>query len=202
MGEDSRRVAVDQAVKDLLTRDTLYRNELRNQLEDKMKRAERKRKQNETNKLMSLSEARRIEVEEHQQRMKKLEELYDDHIEKIKRTIEKKIKQSQDLLNIQKENQKSISNKNSDHYTKTLALKAELESKLDLWRKQVLSVQSLSIRAEEEKVRNEIDSRREKLAEEMRSREMKCFENRKEMELEKRNKLKITKKKIEEKDKK
>ena len=144
--EDSRRVAVDQAVKDLLTRDTLYRNELKNQLEDKMKRAERKRKQNETNKLMSLSEARRIEVEEHQQRMKKLEELYDDHIEKIKRTIEKKIKQSQDLLNIQKENQKSISNKNSDHYTKTLALKAELESKLDLWRKQVLSVQSLSIR--------------------------------------------------------
>ena len=53
-----------------------------------------------------------------------------------------------------------------------------------------------------EKVRNEIDSRREKLAEEMRSREMKCFENRKEMEIEKRNKLKITKKKIEEKDKK
>ena len=51
-------------------------------------------------------------------------------------------------------------------------------------------------------MRNEIDSRREKLAEEMRSREMKCFENRKEMELEKRNKLKITKKKIEEKDKK
>ena len=51
-------------------------------------------------------------------------------------------------------------------------------------------------------MRNEIDSRREKLAEEMRSREMKCFENRKEMEIEKRNKLKITKKKIEEKDKK
>ena len=144
--EDCRRLAVDQAVKDLLTRDTLYRNELKNQLEDKMKRAERRRKQNETNKLISLTEARRIGVEEHQQRMKKLEELYDDHIEKIKRTIEKKIKQSQDLLNIQKENQKSIFNKNSDHYTKTLALKAELESKLDLWRKQVLSVQSLSIR--------------------------------------------------------
>ena len=35
----------------------------------------------------------RLEAEEHQQRMKKLEELYDDHIEKIKRTIEKKIKQ-------------------------------------------------------------------------------------------------------------
>ena len=51
-------------------------------------------------------------------------------------------------------------------------------------------------------MRNEIDSRREKLAEEMRSREMKFFENRKGMELEKRNKLKITKKKIEEKDKK
>ena len=87
-----------------------------------------------------------LEAEEHQQRMKKLEELYDDHIEKIKRTIEKKIKQSQDLLNHHKENQKSLFNKNTENYTKTLALKAELEGKLDLWRKQVLSVQSLSIR--------------------------------------------------------
>ena len=88
----------------------------------------------------------RLEAEEHQQRMKKLEELYDDLIEKIKRTIEKKIKQSQDLLNHHKENQKSLFNKNTENYTKTLALKAELEGKLDLWRKQVLSVQSLSIR--------------------------------------------------------
>merc|ERR1719188_2486549 len=134
--------------------------------------------------------------------MKHLEELYDDHIEKIKRSIEKKIKQSQDILNRKNEHQKSIFDKNTEYYSRTLALKAELKGKLDLWRKQVLSVQSLSIRRAEEKVRNEIDSRREKLAEEMRSREMKFFENRKGMELEKRNKLKITKKKIEAKDKK
>ena len=85
-------------------------------------------------------------MEEHQQRMKHLEELYDDHIEKIKRSIEKKIKQSQDLLNRKSENQKSIFDKNTEYYSRTLALKAELEGKLDLWRKQVLSVQSLSIR--------------------------------------------------------
>ena len=79
-------------------------------------------------------------------RMKKLEELYDDHIEKIKKTIEKKIKQSQEFLNLQKKNQKAMINRNSGQYSRTMALKAELEGKLDLWRKQVLSVQSLSIR--------------------------------------------------------
>ena len=57
-------------------------------------------------------------------------------------------------------------------------------------------------RRAEEKVRNEIDNRREKLAEEMRSREVKCLENRREKEQAKRQKLKITKKKIEEKDRK
>ena len=51
-------------------------------------------------------------------------------------------------------------------------------------------------------MRNEIDNRREKLAEEMRNREVKCLENRRENEQAKRQKLKITKKKIEEKDRK
>lgn len=200
--EESRRLAVDNAVKDLLARDTLYRNELKVQLEEKIKNAEKRKKLYDNQKLVSVAESRRIEVEEHQLRMKHLEELYDDHIEKIKRSIEKKIKQSQDLLNRKSENQKSISDKNSEYYSRTLALKAELEGKLDLWRKQVLSVQSLSIRRAEEKVRNEIDNRREKLAEEMRSREVKCLENRREKEQAKRQKLKITKKKIEEKDRK
>merc|ERR1712066_129372 len=175
---------------------------LKIQLEEKMKKAEKRGKQNETDKLLSITEARRLEAEEHQQRMKKLEELYDDHIEKITRTIEKKIKRSQDLLNLQKENQKSIFDKYSENYSRTLALKSELEGKLDLWRKQVLSVQSLSIRRAEEKVRSELDERREKLAEEMRTREQKCLEKRKEKEKEKSQKRSQTKKKIEEKDKK
>ena len=144
--EESRRLAVDNAVKDLLARDTLYRNELKVQLEEKIKNAEKRKKLYDNQKLVSVAESRRIEVEEHQQRMKHLEELYDDHIEKIKRSIEKKLKQSQDLLSRKSENQKSISDKNSEYYSRTLALKAELEGKLDLWRKQVLSVQSLSIR--------------------------------------------------------
>ena len=50
---------MDYAVKDLLTRDTQYRNELKNQMEEKLKRAEKKRKQNEVNKTLNISEARR-----------------------------------------------------------------------------------------------------------------------------------------------
>ena len=135
-------------------------------------------------------------------RVKKLEEIYEDHIEKIKRTIERKLKQASDLLKMQKHNQKSILSKNSKAYAQTLALKSELEAGLDLWRKQVLSVQSQSIRKAEEKVRNELESRREKLAEEMRNREQKCLEKRKEKEEEKNRRLMNAKKKIEEKEKK
>ena len=50
---------MDYAVKDLLTRDTQYRNELKNQLEEKMKKAEKRRKQFETDKSLSASEARK-----------------------------------------------------------------------------------------------------------------------------------------------
>ena len=57
--EDARRLAVDYAVKDLLTRDTQYRNELKNQMEEKMKKAEKRRKQFETDKLISASDARK-----------------------------------------------------------------------------------------------------------------------------------------------
>ena len=46
-------------VQDLLARDTQYRNELKIQLEEKMKKAEKRRKQNETDKLLSITEARR-----------------------------------------------------------------------------------------------------------------------------------------------
>eukprot|EP00092_Neocalanus_flemingeri_P009343 GFUD01010055.1.p1 GENE.GFUD01010055.1~~GFUD01010055.1.p1 ORF type:complete len:782 (-),score=232.97 GFUD01010055.1:117-2462(-) len=200
--EDSKRVAVDNAVKDLLNRDTQYRNELKKQVEEKLKKAERNRKQHEMNRALSLTESNRLEVMEHQLRVKKLEEIYEDHIEKIKRTIEKKLKQASDLLRMQKYNQKSSLDKNSKSYAQAMALKSELEAGLDLWRKQVLSVQSQSIRRAEERVRNELESRREKLAEEMRSREQKCLEKRKEKEEEKKMRIMNAKKKIEEKEKK
>ena len=57
--EDSKRAAVDNAVKDLLNRDTQYRNVLRIQVEEKMKKAEHNRKQKEINRALSLTESNR-----------------------------------------------------------------------------------------------------------------------------------------------
>ena len=57
--EDNRRLAVDYAVNDLLARDTQYRNELDKQLQEKMKRAEKNKKQNENKKSLMILEARR-----------------------------------------------------------------------------------------------------------------------------------------------
>jgi len=200
--EDSKRAAVDNAVKDLLNRDTQYRNVLRIQVEEKMKKAEHNRKQKEINRALSLTESNRLEILQHQLRVKKMEEIYEDHVEKIRRTIERKLKQATELLKVQKQEKDSNLKKYEANYAKTLALKAELEAGLDLWRKQVLSVQSQSIRRAEEKVRNDLESRREKLAEEMRSREQKCLEKRKEKEEEKKMRIMNAKKKIEEKEKK
>ena len=52
-----------------------------------------------------------------------------------------------------------------------LSLKAELDSGLDLWRKQVLSVQSLSILKAEERARESVKSKKEKVMEELKVRE-------------------------------
>lgn len=144
----------------------------------------------------------RLEITQHRLRVKKLEEIYEDHIEKIKMTIQRKLKQASDLLQMQEQNQKLNSRKYETSYAKTLALKAELEAGLDLWRKQVLSIQSQSICRAEEKVRNDLENRREKLVEEMRNREQRCLEKRKEKEEEKKSRILNAKKKIEEKEKK
>ena len=52
-------MAVDNAVKDLLNRDTMYRNELRKQVEEKLNKAETKRKKQEISRAMSLTESKR-----------------------------------------------------------------------------------------------------------------------------------------------
>ena len=57
--EEGKRVAVDNAVKDLLNRDTMYRNELRKQVEEKLNKAETKRKKQEISRAMSLTESKR-----------------------------------------------------------------------------------------------------------------------------------------------
>ena len=57
--EDNRRLAVDYAVNDLLARDTQYRKELDKQLQEKMKKAEKNKKQNEDKKTLLILEARR-----------------------------------------------------------------------------------------------------------------------------------------------
>ena len=139
---------------------------------------------------------------EHQLRVQKMEEIFEDHVEKIKKTIEMRFKQSSKLLQFQKQKQQFNMRNYEANCAKTLALKSELESGLDLWRKQVLSIQSQSIRRAEEWVRSELERRRGKLAEEMRSREQKCLEKRKENEAEEELNAMNTKKKIAVKEKK
>jgi len=57
--EESKRMAVDNAVRDLLNRDTQYRNELKNQVEEKMERAEKNKKLREKHKHINIIESNR-----------------------------------------------------------------------------------------------------------------------------------------------
>ena len=75
-------------------------------------------------------------MKEHQFRIKKLEEIYEDHIEKIKRNIEIKLKQSSDLVRLEKKKQQIIFGKHEASYARTLALKAELENR-NAWRREM-----------------------------------------------------------------
>ena len=59
MSEDQRRSTVDQAVEDLMARDTQYREELRRQIEQKLDAAERKRKLEEKRRFMTIAESNR-----------------------------------------------------------------------------------------------------------------------------------------------
>merc|ERR1712243_286198 len=69
--EDRKKIAVDRAVTDLLERDTQYRLELKKQLDEKMKLAEHNKKVMEENK--AHNNATRLQILEHQQRVRKLE---------------------------------------------------------------------------------------------------------------------------------
>ena len=59
MSEDRRRSTVDQAVEDLMARDTQYREELRRQIEQKLDAAERKKKLEEKRRFMTIAESSR-----------------------------------------------------------------------------------------------------------------------------------------------
>ena len=71
-----------------------------------------------------------------------------------------------------------------------------------MWRKQVLSVQSLSILRAEERVRKEIENKKEKLAEEMKNREERFRALQKKSQAKRFNKLRYQKTKLEEKNQK
>ena len=57
--EEAKRVFVCDAIQDLLNRDTQYRNELRKQVEENTKKAERNREQKECKQTLSLTESNR-----------------------------------------------------------------------------------------------------------------------------------------------
>ena len=59
MHEDRKGSTVDQAVEDLMARDTQYREELRRQIEQKLDAAERKKKLEEKRKFMTIAESSR-----------------------------------------------------------------------------------------------------------------------------------------------
>ena len=78
----------------------------------------------------------------------------------------------------------------------------ELDSKLDLWRKHVLSVQSLSILKAEERVRKNIQARKEKIAGEIKTKEERFKALKNESEAKNLSKFELQKQKLEEKSQK
>ena len=91
---------------------------------------------------------------------------------------------------------------NSCNQSTVLSLKSELDSKLDLWRKQVLSVQSLSILKAEENVRKNKEQKKEKLADAIKTKEDRFKVLKNECEAKNFSKLQLQKQKLEAKNRK
>ena len=59
MSEERKRVTVDQAVADLMARDTQYRQELKRRVNQKLDNAEKKRNLGETRRYQTIAESNR-----------------------------------------------------------------------------------------------------------------------------------------------
>jgi len=201
VSEEEKRLMVDQAVSDLMARDTQYREELRIEVNKKLEKAAVNKNLQDTKKYQTIAESNRQEAQDHQQRMKKLEEIYSDHIEKSKVVIDTKFKKAKQ---VREQEKMKLGNRrgNSRNHSNVLSLKAELDSKLDLWRKHVLSVQSLSILKAEERVRKNIQARKEKIAGEIKNKEERFKALKNESEAKNLSKFELQKQKLEEKSQK
>jgi hypothetical protein len=62
MSEEKKRSTVDQAVADLMARDTQYREELRRQVSQKLDNAEKKRSLGEMRRYQTIAESNRYFV--------------------------------------------------------------------------------------------------------------------------------------------
>lgn len=184
-----------------MARDTQYREELKKQVDLKLEKAEKKRNFEEGKKYQSIAESNRREAKDHQLRMKKLEEIYSDHIEKVKNGIDMKLKRAEEMK--EQEMLKWGNRREScGNPSAVLSLKAELDAGLDLWRKQVLSVQSLSILKAEARARKEIENKKQKIVEEMKNKEKRFQELRSKNQAKSRVKVQTFKQNVIEKNQK
>ena len=97
--EEARSQAVVNAVKELLARDTQYRKALQADLERRQETAEKRRKQKEEEERERLLSMNRSEAKEHKERLKKIDAMYSQHIQRINRKmIQEKRKKTEKIL--------------------------------------------------------------------------------------------------------
>ena len=93
-----------------------------------------------------------------------------------------------------------VSRQRIDKETKAKTVKVELENGLDLWRKRVLKVQSQSITKAEQRMKEDLEKKKERLMDERRKKENKIRIMKKEQMKKERKSVKTAEKMLEQKD--
>jgi len=154
----------------------------------------------------NILSANRKEKKKHQKRMRKLESLYKQNLDKMKNTLETKLENAATSLeDQQKEQQRRISGNQEQQNIKkekTAKMRRELEDGLEKWGKQILEVQDNNIKRAENQAEHKKKSRRDRSREERRGRERRIMERRKQSKEREDENLKLKRIAIETKDKK
>jgi len=162
--EEARRQAVEEALEQLLARDTQYRKELRSHLDTRMEIAKKRRSFHRQQYKEYISALNSQHEEKVQQRLNQIHQDGLDKKRSLREAIMEKYRKATELTDFKDRHLKRLKLARAVQCEKVLKLKEELEAKLDSWRKQLLQVQSMSIRKAEERFKMALQKKKTKVA--------------------------------------
>jgi len=165
--EEARRFAVDSAIKELFARDFQYRKELKSHIENRLQNAEKRRRSLRQRSIEHKNNQANHNQEVNKSHMSQLEKKQLLQVEQIRDAIKLRLAKAEASVAKNRSTQRQSGNK---RFAQVLALREELETKLEAWRKQVFLVHCDSLEKAEFRAKHLLELKTSQISSENRSR--------------------------------